>query len=158
MLNLNLNLDLKLKLHKLCKSGREKWIKNVLDIPGKLLYNDGRRYFTMYLKELVEKNGGATVNRKMEVVEFNHGYQVSVRDICGVELKTISPLDLKAMVKTLIPHLADGQYVGLWVDKGICYIDKSELVEELDRAMAIGRRHHQKAIYDWKAKETILIG
>lgn len=112
----------------------------------------------MNLKKHVLENGGATINRHMDVMDFNHGYQVSVRDICGVQLDTISPVMLYNMVFTLTGKLKDGEYVGLWLDKGICYIDKTELVEDLDKAIAVGRYYHQQGIYDWLNKETIRIG
>lgn len=98
------------------------------------------------LKKIIE-NGGATLNSNGESVNYNRGYQVSKRDCYTLEIRNANKI-LKA-VNGLLNTITAGEFVGLWVDNGLIYIDVSERVERLSVAIPLGVERKQKSIFDW---------
>lgn len=98
------------------------------------------------LKQII-KNGGATLNSNGESVHFMHGYQVSKKDCYTLEVANVNKI-LKA-VNSLLDTITAGEFVGLWVDKGLIYIDVSERIERLSAAISLGIERKQKSIFDW---------
>lgn len=103
----------------------------------------------MKLSELknIIKNGGATLNKSGESVNYNRGYQVSKKDCYTLTIKNANKI-LRA-VNGLLDTIKAGEFVGLWVDNGLIYIDISERVERLSAAISIGIERKQKSIFDW---------
>lgn len=103
----------------------------------------------MKINELqaIIKNGGATLNSSGESVHFMRGYQVSKKDCYTLTIKNANKI-LKA-VNGLLDIITAGEFVGLWVDNGLIYIDVSERVERLSAAISIGIERKQKSIFDW---------
>lgn len=93
------------------------------------------------------KNGGATLNSNGESVHFMRGYQVSKHDCYTLEIRNANKI-LRA-VNGLLDTIAPGEFVGLWVDNGLIYIDVSERVERLSAAISLGIERKQKSIFDW---------
>lgn len=93
------------------------------------------------------KNGGATLNSNGESVNYNRGYQVSKKDCYKLTIKNANKI-LKA-VNGLLNTITAGEFVGLWVDNGLIYIDISERVERLSAAIIAGIERKQKSIFDW---------
>lgn len=103
----------------------------------------------MTIKELknIIKNGGATLNSKGESVNYNRGYQVSKKDCYTLTIKNIKKI--LTAVNSLLNSIKSGEFVGLWVDNGLIYIDVSERVERLSVAIIKGVERKQKSIFDW---------
>ena len=51
----------------------------------------------------------------------------------------------------------DGTSVGLWMDRGLLYVDVSESYDSLEDAMRVGRERDQLAIYDQVADKVIVV-
>lgn len=97
--------------------------------------------------ENIIKNGGATLNSNGEIVNYNRGYQVSKKDCYTSEVRNANKI-LRA-VNSLLGTITAGEFVGLWVDNGLIYIDVSEHVERLSVAIVKGIERKQKSIFDW---------
>ena len=93
------------------------------------------------------KNGGATLNKSGESVQFNRGYQVSKKDCYTLKAENVN--EVLTAVNSLLNSISAGEFVGLWVDSGLIYIDVSERVERLSAAMVAGIERKQKSIFDW---------
>ena len=92
-------------------------------------------------------NGGATLNSNGETVNYNRGYQVSKKDCYTLEVKNVKKI--LTAVNSLLNTVKPSEFVGLWVDNGLIYIDVSERVERLSRAIVLGIERKQKSIFDW---------
>lgn len=98
------------------------------------------------LKQVI-KNGGATLNKSGESVNYNRGYQVSKKDCYTLEVRNANKI--LSAVNGLLDTIAAGEFVGLWVDNGLIYIDISERVERLSASISLGIERKQKSIFDW---------
>lgn len=98
------------------------------------------------LKKIIE-NGGATLNSKGESVNFTQGYQVSKKDCYTLTVKNVNKI--LTAVNSLLSSIKSSEFVGLWVDNGLIYIDVSERVERLSVAIVKGIERKQKSIFDW---------
>lgn len=92
-------------------------------------------------------NGGATLNSSGETVNYNRGYQVSKKDCYTLDVKNVKKI-LHA-VNSILNTVKPSEYVGLWVDNGLIYIDVSERVDSLSVAIMLGVERKQKSIFDW---------
>lgn len=97
--------------------------------------------------------GGATLNASGEAVSFSRGYQVSKKDCYTLKVGNV-PAILKAVNK-LLNGLKAGEFVGLWVDCGLIYIDISERIDRLSVAIVAGVARNQKSIFDWCCNRCI---
>lgn len=98
-------------------------------------------------------NGGATLDNNGKAVDFASGYQVSTKDCYKLKVENIN-----AIVSAVVRLLADckhGDFVGLWVDSGFCYIDKSEHIKNKRKALAVAKARKQKAIFEWSTKNSV---
>lgn len=100
-------------------------------------------------------NGGATLTACGTVASFSRGYQVA-----GIAPVAVVPVsDINAVfeaVKNCLNGCRAGELVGLWVDGGAVYIEKSEHVERLSEAMKKGFERGEKSIYDWMLDRCIV--
>lgn len=101
----------------------------------------------IFALEQIIKNGGATLNKSGARVNFSRGYQVSRRDCYTLNAENVN--DILAAVNSLLDEIGAGEFVGLWVDSGLIYIDVSERVERLSAAIVAGIERKQKSIFDW---------
>lgn len=100
-------------------------------------------------------NGGATLNADGTQANFSRGYQVG-----GVAAVAVIPVEnlndgLKS-ANALLRSCKAGELVGLWVDCGRVYIEKSEHVARLSAAMQKGIERGEKSIYDWTLSRCIV--
>lgn len=98
------------------------------------------------LKQIIE-NGGATLNKDGASINFNRGYQVSKKDCYTLNVKSVKKI--LSAVNELLNSITADEFVGLWVDAGLIYIDISECVERLSVAIPLGVERKQKSIFDW---------
>lgn len=111
----------------------------------------------MQQKTLLEiiKNGGATLNCDGEAVNFKNGYQVSKKDCYILKVSNIKKI-LQA-VNSLLKSTKKGDFIGIWVNDGYIYIDISEKIKNLKRAMILGKARKQKSIYNWATGDCIAL-
>lgn len=90
-------------------------------------------------------NGGATLNYKGEAVNYKTGYQVSCKDLytCPVNKLRMSG------IKTILAGLRSYEHLGIWIDKGIAYVDISERIGNRTLALELGREREQRSVWAW---------
>ena len=109
----------------------------------------------MNLKEIID-NGGATLTKELKALEKNNGFMVSK---IGCE-KTFTFDNLSELEKEVIKYrnkLKNNEYIGLWVDNNIIYLDISKYYTTKDRAVKTGIKNKQLAIYDIKNDKSIYL-
>lgn len=100
-------------------------------------------------------NGGATLTASGVPASFRGGYQVA-----GIAPVAVVPVaDINAVfqaVKNCLNGCNGGELVGLWVDDGAVYVEKSEHVANLSEAMKKGVERGEKSIFDWCLSRCIV--
>jgi hypothetical protein len=83
------------------------------------------------------------------------GYGVSMSG--GLVLKMDTPKD--DMVNTILKFARDmvGGFVGLWVDEDKLYIDKTIVINDLNKAKDMGVKNDQKSIYDFGSGKVVAL-
>ena len=104
------------------------------------------------LKDLIIKNGGATIDRYSKPVKFKTGYQVSVTDIGCIAVADFTE-QMAQDVVTLISKR--GEYAGFWVDDGYVYADLSRRVSTKKDALKLGKELKQRAIWQWGKERSV---
>ncbi len=101
------------------------------------------------------KNGGATFNRNGERVKLKSGYQVSKEGLMTFEVKCLG----KGLIKFLIENRLSkrGDYLGLWIDNGLVYIDISCRVATKRGAMQMGRDLNQLSVLRWRDRQCLTV-
>lgn len=93
-----------------------------------------------------------TVSRTDEPLP-NHGYYVARPD--GIVARTVTYQTIYTLVEKLAP---DANYYGVWSDKGLVYVDASDLFEDKDTAVKAAKERKQIAIWDIASNREILTG
>jgi len=97
---------------------------------------------------------GATLTRDLQEATLKNGFMCS---LYGFE-KTHQPTDINEIKADIITYkhlLKAGQYVGLWQDNGLIYVDISRHYNNKQDAIKNGIKNKQLAIYDLKNKKDI---
>ena len=89
------------------------------------------------LKKLKNKDGLTLKNGNK--ITYKTGYQVATE---GVECTT--PEEAKAAIKKFNGNC------GVWLSENTYYIDKSQRVGTLAKAIEVGSAHNQQSIYRWR--------
>lgn len=105
--------------------------------------------------ENIIRAGGATLNKDGASVKFERGYQVSKRDCYILNAENVN--GILAAVNELLNSIAPAEFVGLWVDNGLIYIDISEHIDRLSVAIPLGVERKQKSIFDWRLSRRIVL-
>ena len=105
------------------------------------------------LQDYIINNGGATINKKGEIVQLKSGYQVSVRDCLKIPVKQFT---VELIYKILSFGLVRGQYAGFWIENGYVYGDVSVRISTKKQALERGNELHQIAVWDWKNNKSVL--
>ena len=108
------------------------------------------------IKNAIIENGGVTLDAKtLENANLKTGYMVS---LSGYEvITTIDNLTINALIAHARIAHAIGGYVGLWLSKGKLYIDVSINENNLLKALQMGYRENQLAIYDIENNKEIRV-
>lgn len=104
------------------------------------------------LKNIIN-NGGATLNKNGDAVNFASGYQVSKKDCYTLDINNTAEV-LNAINKLLNTIKAD-EFAGIWIEDGKTYIDISIKIDSLADALKLGKELKQISIFDWNAKKCI---
>lgn len=99
------------------------------------------------------KKGGATLDSTGKESNAKTGYAVS---LSGYE-KTYSLDNLNEgkVLEDIKEYLKIDGLTGLWVDKGLLYLDKSIIIEDKRKALKKGKDNYQLAIYDIRKGSSI---
>lgn len=103
----------------------------------------------------VEQNGGITLNAALEEVKADSGFAVSLP---GNETQVNgqpSEESAEALLE-VYQHLAKGAYIGIWKSEtGAYYFDITQVTEDRETAIRLGKHYNQLAIFDFNTKEVI---
>ena len=111
---------------------------------GKVMkYITNRRINVRTIRNIAE-DGGLTL-RNGKIVEYKTGWQVG---ITGITCKT--PEEVSALL-----HSGLGRHgnIGIWLHKGIYYIDVSKRISTKKEALAVGKVMNQDSIYGWRPRK-----
>jgi hypothetical protein len=100
-------------------------------------------------------NGGATLDRNGASVNFKNGYQVSRKDCYTLSAEKLN--DIKKAVKKVLNRISheNGLYCGIWVENGLVYIDISERIKSLKKALRVGKARKQISIFNWACGDCV---
>ena len=105
----------------------------------------------MFKLKDVKLNNGATLDKQGNVINHKDGYQVSAEDL---EIIPAYRLTKKHLIE-MLAKIPNGSNLGIWIDNGKAYIDRSARIGNKRLALATGRKLNQISIWDWKAGEAI---
>ena len=105
----------------------------------------------MFKLKDVKLNNGATLDKLGNVITHKDGYQVSAEDL---EIIPTYRLTKKHLLE-MLAKIPNGSNLGIWIDNGKAYIDRSARISNKRMALNVGRKLNQISIWDWKAGEAI---
>lgn len=115
------------------------------------------------LFETTKKNGGITLDRRGDVVEKSIGYVVSHQNH---EIRIpASQFTYETFVEVLLEQAtivrSGGEYyasvVGFWHCDGVWFSDISQVIEDSEVALRLGKLRKQVAIFDLGSKSAITL-
>ena len=109
---------------------------------------------TLATVKSIIRNGGATINRSGERVEMKTGYQVSKQDLLMMPVNELSKDILKQALNLLEGR---AEYVGVWIDGGMAFVDISCRIATKGEAMKRGRELNQISILQWKDRVCLAV-
>ena len=109
----------------------------------------------MTLLEKVRLNQGATFTKNLGELITNFGYQVSIKDVLKVQSESVNDESFELILRGVAETIEDGEYIGVWVDNGLLYVDVSWHITHYHTAVSLGRVKNQKAIWDWHTMKNI---
>ena len=105
----------------------------------------------MFKLKDVKLNNGATLDKQGNMINYANGYQVSAEDL---EIIPAYRLTKKHLID-MLAKIPNGSNLGVWIDSGKAYIDRSARIGNKRMALSVGRKLNQISIWDWKAGEAI---
>ena len=105
----------------------------------------------MFTLKAIKTNGGMTIDKQGNPLQYKDGYQVSAEDLEIIPTYKLRKAHLIEMLNT-IPI---GSCLGIWLDNGKAYIDRSARISNKRLALKVGRELNQISIYDWKTGDCI---
>lgn len=105
----------------------------------------------MFTLKAIKQNNGITLDKQGNPITHKNGYQVSAED-----LEIIPAYKLrKAHLLDLLDRIPVGSNLGVWIDNGKAYIDRSARIGNKRLALKVGRQLNQISIYDWATGDCI---
>ena len=105
----------------------------------------------MFTLKAIKINGGMTIDKQGNPLQYKSGYQVSAEDLEIIPAYKLRKTHLIEMLNA-IPV---GSCLGVWLDNGKAYIDRSARISNKRLALKVGRELNQISIYDWKSGDCI---
>jgi hypothetical protein len=105
----------------------------------------------MFKLKDIKLNNGATLDKQGNPLQYKDGYQVSAEDL---EIIPAYRLTKKHLLE-MLAKIPNGSNLGIWIDNGKAYIDRSARIGNKRLALATGRKLNQISIWDWKAGKAI---
>lgn len=106
-------------------------------------YTTGHRINVRTIRNIKENDGLTLRNGK--IIQYKTGWQVG---IYGVECKTAEEVS-----KLLHSPMCRKGNVGIWLSKGIYYVDISKRIPTKKQALAVGTTMNQQSIYGWAPRK-----
>ena len=100
------------------------------------------------------RNGGATITAQGVRVHLRSGYQVSKQDLYIIPVAELTKQLLTAELGRLS---ARGEYLGVWIEDGLAYVDISCRVPTKRGAMEMGRELSQLSVLRWRDGECLAV-
>ena len=105
----------------------------------------------MFKLKDIKTNNGATLNKQGEMLNYKNGYQVSAEDLAIIPAYKLR----KSQLIEMLNALPVDSCLGVWIDNGKAYIDRSARIGNKRLALKVGKQLNQLAIWDWKASKSI---
>lgn len=105
----------------------------------------------MFKLKDIKANGGITLDKSGLPISYNCGYQVSAEDL---EIIPTYRLTKKHLLE-MLDRIPVGSNLGVWIDNGKAYIDRSARIVSKRMALKVGKALNQISIYDWKTGDCI---
>lgn len=86
------------------------------------------------------------------IVSQDRGVKVIDKPLAHLDFEAIEQ-DLKALIK----RVRTTEFIGLWLDNGIIYIDISRVIQSKENALKLAKEQNQKAIFDIKNNKVIFV-
>ena len=104
--------------------------------------------------ETIIKDKGATINSKGEMVTFKTGYQVSKRDLIKIPVRDLTA---SIIINNLRCLSSSNEYLGLWIEDGLAYVDISCRIATKRDAMTMGKCLNQISILRWSDMKCLSV-
>jgi hypothetical protein len=86
------------------------------------------------------------------IVSQDRGVKVIDKPLAHLDFEAIEQ-DLKALIK----RVRTTEFIGLWLDNGIIYIDISRVIQSKENALKLAKEQNQRAIFDIKNNKVIFV-
>ena len=104
------------------------------------------------------KNGGATLDKKLENANNNRGYMVSIYgQETKLDIQNVEEIKKAILQKQKIVKNYNNLFIGLWIDENDIYIDISINIIDKTEALEFGKKNKQLAIYDLKNNDSLYL-
>jgi hypothetical protein len=116
---------------------------------------------TSQLLNQVLRQGGATIKPSNLTSYTGAGYGIAISKVyeriipLSGDAKELQGRFNEALSELRFIAASHGYYIGAWIDGGRLYLDVTEIVHSLNKAMFLGFGRNQLAIWDFKAKQAI---
>lgn len=114
----------------------------------------------MDLKDFILRNGGGTFSSAdLLPVSPTSGFGVGLINGTAVKLVAadVSSTDITGTLRR-VGQTYNSRFVGAWVDaEGTIHIDPSDIIKDLDEAIALGKANDQESIWDFANGEAIYL-
>ena len=112
-----------------------------------------------YILRYVQKHEGITYHLYKGRARHKTGYYVSFKDYGDIIHLSVFTGEL--IWNYIQDHYfildSSSSYLGIWIDKGIVYLDISRWVKGKNDALELGKREEQKTIWDCKNKIALRV-
>ena len=105
----------------------------------------------MFKLKTLKANNGITLDKQGNAISYSNGYQVSAEDL---EIIPAYKLTKKHLLD-MLAKIPNGSNLGVWIDNGKAYIDRSARISNKRLALKVGRELNQISIYNWKTGDCI---
>lgn len=109
-----------------------------------------------FLKNELIKKGGLTLNKNLEVLTKKEGYiatyQNSEKTFAFNELA-----QLKNEILKRAENIKKDEFIGLWVDNNIIYLDTSIILDNKTECLEFAKDNRQIAIFDLKENKSLYL-
>lgn len=109
-----------------------------------------------FLKNELTKKGGLTLNKNLEVLTKKDGYIASYQN----SEKTFAFNELAQLKNEILKraeNLKKDEFIGLWVDNNIIYLDTSIILDNKIKCLEFAKDNRQLAIFDLKENKSLYL-
>ena len=89
----------------------------------------------MFKLKDIKTNNGATLDKQGNMITHKNGYQVSAEDLEIIPAYRLTKKHLLDMLN----RIPNGSNLGVWIDNGKAYIDRSARIGNKRLALKVGR-------------------